>query len=642
MALIKIPFKPGFNKQFTDTQAENVWVDGDNVRFRYGQPEKIGGWLELVNNTLVGVARAQHSYSDLDGRKYAVIGTNRCLIIYYAGDFYDITPIDPDREQTGADITTTQFSRIVTITTAAPHKLEIGDLTTFENAGSFTSPDTDYVAADFDDVVFEVRTVPSSTTFTIQMPTAEGGTGVTNDGTLDVLPYIFIGNTIAVGAFGWGAGRWGASTWGTPRTTANATLDPGSWSLDNFGQKLIATVHNGRSFQWDPIAVSGSALTTRATSISNNPTKSVMSIVSDRDRHLIQLGTETTIGTTTTQDKMFIRFSDQENITVYEPTSVNTAGTFRIDNGSKIVGAAKGKDYILILTDTSAYIMQFVGSPFTFSIRQVGSNCGLIGQHALAFVDGSVYWMSDQGAFFVFDGTVKSLPCPVEDFVYTTGGDNLGINYDAGEQIFGGHNSLFSEVNWFYPKNGSNVVNRVVTYNYREGTWTTGSLARTTYVDKGVYEFPYATKFIENQLATFPVVQGLTAGQGATEYYAHEVGINEVAANGTVTAITSFIQSGDFDLDVEGDGEFFIKIRRFIPDFKILTGDAKVTLLLRDYPADTAVSSSLGPFTINANTDKIDTRARARLAALKIENDAANQNWRLGLFRFDFQPDGRR
>jgi hypothetical protein len=148
--------------------------------------------------------------------------------------------------------------------------------------------------------------------------------------------------------------------------------------------------------------------------------------------------------------------------------------------------------------------------------------------------------------------------------------------------------------------------------------------------------------FIENQLATFPVVQGLTAGQGATEYYAHEVGINEVAADGTITAITSYIQSGDFDLDQGGDGEFFIKIRRFVPDFKILTGDAKVTLLLRDYPADIAISSTLGPFTINANTDKVDTRARARLAALKIENDAANQNWRLGLFRFDFQPDGRR
>jgi hypothetical protein len=171
-------------------------VDGDNVRFRYGQPEKIGGWLELVNNTLVGVARAQHSYSDLDGRKYAAIGTNRCLIIYHAQDFYDITPIDPDRQQTGADITTTTGSTTVTITTTASHKLEIGDLTTFENAGSFTAGQTDYVAADFDDVVFEVKTTPSATTFTIQMPTAETGTGATNNGTLDVLPYIFIGTLL--------------------------------------------------------------------------------------------------------------------------------------------------------------------------------------------------------------------------------------------------------------------------------------------------------------------------------------------------------------------------------------------------------------------------------------------------------------
>jgi hypothetical protein len=312
MALTKVPFQPGFNKQFTDTQAENVWVDGDNVRFRYGQPEKIGGWLELVNNTLVGVARAQHSYSDLDGRKYAAIGTNRCLIIYYAQDFYDITPIDPDRQQTGADITTTNGSDIVTITTSGAHKLEIGDLTTFENAGSFSG--TSYVAADFDDVLFEVRTVPSATTFTILMPTQESTGSVTNNGTLDVLPYIFIGNAVAVGAFGWGAGRWGASTWGTARTTANATLDPGSWSLDNFGQKLIATVHNGRSFEWDPIAVSGTALTTRATSISNNPTKSVMSIVSDRDRHLIQLGTETTIGTLLHKIKCLLDFQTKKTL----------------------------------------------------------------------------------------------------------------------------------------------------------------------------------------------------------------------------------------------------------------------------------------------------------------------------------------
>ena len=243
MALTKIPFQPGFNKQITDTQAENVWVDGDNVRFRYGQPEKIGGWLQIENNSIIGAARAQHTFADLDGRKYAAIGTNRCLYIYYSGDFYDITPIDPDRQQTGADITTTNGSTTVTITTTSNHNLEIGDIVTFDNAGSFTSPDTDYTATDFDNVLFEVKTIPTTTTFTITMPTAETGTGATNDGTLDPLPYIDIGPLLQTPAYGWGAGRWGSSTWGTPRTTANALLDPGLWSLDNYGQILIATVH---------------------------------------------------------------------------------------------------------------------------------------------------------------------------------------------------------------------------------------------------------------------------------------------------------------------------------------------------------------------------------------------------------------
>src|SRR6056300_1938424 len=643
MALTKIPFRPGFNKQITDTQAENVWVDGDNVRFRYGQPEKIGGWLQINSDTLIGVTRAQHTFTDLDGRKYSAIGTNRCLYIYYSGDFYDITPIDPDRQQTGADITTTNGSTTVTITTTSSHNLEIGDIVTFENAGSFTGGQTNYTATDFDDILFEVQTILTTTTFTIQMPTAETGTGATNDGTLDPLPYIEIGPLTETPAFGWGAGRWGSSTWGTPRTSANATLDPGLWSLDNFGQNLIATVHNGRTFQWQPIqAVGNSALNTRATSVSNNPTKSVMTIVSEQDRHLFHLGTETTIGTPSTQDKMFIRFSDQEDISDYQPTSVNTAGTFRIDNGTQIIGATKGKDYIMIHTNTAAYVTQFVGPPFTFSIRQVGANCGLIGQHASVFVDGAVYWISDEGGFFVYDGTVKKLPCLVEDFVFQTTGNNLGINRNAGEQVCAVHNSLFSEISWFYPKSGSDTVDRVVTYNYAEGTWVTGSLARTSGGDASIYDKPYMTEFTENVTPTYPIVNGISSSQGATTYYEHETGVNEVDFAGNKNAISAYIQSGDFDLDVEGDGEFFIKVRRFIPDYKVLTGNSKVTLDLRDYPNQTASSSSLGPFTVTSSTNKIDTRARARLAALKVENDAVDENWRLGLFRFDIQPDGRR
>ena len=642
MPLKKIGFAPGFNKQATATEAEGQWIDGDFVRFRYGMPEKIGGWEQLQANTLVGAARAQHSWVDLDGRKYAAIGTNRLLIIYYDNTFYDITPIDPDRQSTGADITTTNGSAIVTITTTGAHAIEVGDLVTFENAGSFTSGQTDYVAADFDDVVFEVKTVPSTTTFTIQMPTAETGTGATNNGTLDPLPYILIGNLITTPAYGWGAGTWGLSTWGTPRTSTTVILDPGSWSLDNYGQNLIATVHNGRTFQWIPIAGNATALTTRATTLAGNPTKSVMSLVSDRDRHLIQLGTETTIGTPSTQDKMFIRFSNQEDPTTYAPTSVNTAGTFRIDSGTRIVGTVKGKDYILILTDTSAYIMQFVGPPFTFSIRQIGSNCGLFGQHAAVYVDGAVYWMSGEGGFFVYDGTVKSLPCSVEDFVYTTAGDNLGVSFNNGEQIYAGHNSLYTEINWFYPKSGSNFVDRIVTYNYVERVWTTGTLSRTTYEDTSVFALPYATRFTQNVAPTFPTVQGISASQGNTRYYAHEIGVNEVDANGAETTINAYIQSGDFDLDINGDGEFLMKIRRFIPDFKVIAGNAKITLNLRDFPSETATSSPYGPFTVNSSTTQIHTRARARLINVKIENEAVDENWRLGLFRFDIQPDGRR
>jgi len=642
MALTKIPFRPGFNKQLTDTQNENNWVDGDNVRFRYGQPEKIGGWTQETSSELIGAARAIHTFTDLDGRKYAAIGTNRLLYVYYSGQFYDITPIDPDRQQTGADITTTNGSTTVTITTTGANELEPGDIVTFENAGSFTGGQTDYTATDFDDVLFEVQTVPSTTTFTIEMPTAETGTGATNDGTLDPLPYIKVGPLVQTPGYGWGAGRWSASTWGTARTTTNTFLDPGLWSLDNYGQILIATVLNGRSFQWFPLNTDTAALSTRAVSIPNNPTKSIMTIVSDRDRHLFHLGTETTIGTPSTQDKMFIRFSDQEDRTDYQPTSVNTAGTFQLDSGSEIRGAVQGKDFTFVGTDTSAYIMQFVGPPFTFSIRQVGFNCGILGQNSMVFVDSTVYWMSDEGGFFIYDGSVKRMSCLVEDFVFKTTGNNPGLNFNAGQQVYASHNSLFNEIIWFYPDASSNFVNRMVIYNYLEGTWVTGTLARSSYADQSVFDKPYATKFTQNSAPNFPTVNGISASQGKSTYYQHETGVNEVDFNGNATAIPAFIESGDFDLDINGDGEFFIKIRRLVPDFKVLQGNAKITMQLRDYPSDTQRSSPLGPFTINSSTEKIDTRARARLAALKIENESTDENWRLGLFRFDFQPDGRR
>jgi hypothetical protein len=633
MPLTNVQIKPGFNKQVTETGAQGQWTDGDFVRFRYGLPEKIGGWEQITNTTLVGAVREQLIWADLDGRRYAALGTNKGLFIYYEGGFYDITPLGT--ALTGATFDTTDTSTTVTVNYTA-HGFIAGDLFTFT---SVTPPvGAGYVDADFETNTFQVVTVPDVNTFTITMAAAATAT-TSASGSATVNPYVSVGPLTQTLGYGWGTDTWGAGGWGDASSTSDVILDPGSWSLDHFGQILVATVKNGKTFQWSPINSEPNALTTRAAIVNGAPTKSVMSIVSERDRHLIILGTETTIGDSTTQDPMFIRFSDQEDISNYTPNSVNTAGTFRLDSGVKIIGAAKAKDYILILTDTAAYIMQFVGPPFTFSIRQVGSNCGAIGQHAIKYVNGAVWWMGQAGGFFVFDGTVKAIPCLVEDFVFTNKGNNLGINYNSGEIVYAGLNHLYSEINWFYPKSGSNKNDRLVSYNYEENVWTTGSLDRTSYADATLYDNPYATKFNATGTPTYPTIQGVTNVNGASTYYAHEVGNNEVSATGVKTAIPAFIQSGDFNL---GEGEVFISMRRFVPDFKLLTGDAQITINLRDYPADGAVSSPLGPFTINSSTDKIDTRARSRFASLKIANTSTDQNWRFGTFRADVQPDGMR
>jgi hypothetical protein len=647
MPLAKIPLKPGFNKQATASQAMGEWIDGNNVRFRYGSPEKIGGWTQITDQLIVGAARAQWSWTDLTGRRYSALGTNKCLYVYDADYLYDITPLDLTRVLTSCTFTSTTGSATVTVNKAS-HGLEPGDLFIFDS-GTITLPGggvTTFITANFTTNTFEVLTVPTSGTFTITMPATEAGTGMAAQGTGTLTPYYVIGPLISALGYGWGTGLWGNAAWGDARTTSNATLDGADWSLDNFGENLIATVKNGKTFIWYPTG--GTGVSTRASLVPNNPTATIQTIVSDRDRHLLHLGTETTIGNPSTQDPMFIRFSNQEDIEDYLPTSTNTAGTFRLDDGTTIIGAVRAKDYILVITDTAAYTIQFVGPPFTFSIRKVGSNCGLIGKHALVFINGAVFWMGDSGGFFKFDGTVNDVPCLVEDFVFTTlGDDNLGINFAQGSQVYAGLNTLYTEINWFYCKDGSTNIDRLVSLNYDDGTWTTGNLSRTTYEDAKVFKFPYATKYEPSLLPTVPVINGVTAG--ASYYFAQEIGKNEVLnlSTGVIStnAISCFIRSGDFELDVGGNGEYFLKIRRFIPDFKNLEGSADVTIYLRAYPADTTTAKGetfIGPFTIDTSTDKVDTRARARLASLRIESEDIDDNWRYGIFRVDIQPDGMR
>jgi len=646
--LQKLNFKPGFDKMVTESGAESRWIDGDFVRFRYGLPEKIGGWSQLTNsnNTLPGVARAQHAFASIAGEKYVAIGTSQGLFLYYEGEFFDISPLDDD-VITGATFTAASGSATVTVNKSS-HGLLDGRYITFSSVTVPTG--SGYAISDFTGNTFEVRN-KTTNTFEIIMPSNSAGT-TSGTGSAQIDPYEIIGPTFQTAGLGWGTSTWSSSTWGTASTTSNVILDPGLWSLDNFGQILVATIHNGKTFTWN--AGAASPRSNRAVVMSGAPTKTRLTQVSDRDRHVFHFGTETTIGDSTTQDPMFIRFSNQEDFNTYIPTATNTAGTFRLDKGNEIIGAVSGKDYTLVLTDTSAYVIQFVGPPFTFSVRQVGTNCGLIGQNALSYSNGIVFWMSGEGGFFMFDGTVKSIPCLVEDFVFTTTGDNLGINQSSNQLVYAEHNTLYNEINWFYPAFGSQQINRCVVYNYAEKVWTTSSLARTSYIDQGLFELPYATEYNSTALPNFPI-QGITNFYGASTYYAHETGTDQVNSSGT-TSIDAFIQSGDYDItnrssglgmqtgvaDFRGDGEFIMSVKRFIPDFQVLEGNSKITLLLNDYPNSTAVSSPLGPFTVSSTTDKVDTRARARLVALKIENDAVGETWRYGTLRLDAQPDGRR
>ena len=725
--LQKIGFQPGINKQITATGAEGQWIDCDNVRFRYGTPEKIGGWKQLGESNLTGAGRGLHHFVNSLGRKYAIIGTNRILYAYSGGVFYDIHPIKTTTTLTSA-FTTTNGSSAVTITFGSEHNISAGDIILLDNFSTITG--SDFGSSDFDDKKFMVTTVPTSTTLTVTMPSNESGSGATTSGGVRVQHYYPVGPAVQAKGFGWSLGTWGGEevgaftttlsgainssattgitladpsqfpdsgtnfvligteeisytginssneltgvTRGVRNTTAashgagdtvtstanyvawgeaasgDLVLEPGMWSLDNFGDKAICLIHDSAVFEWNSVA--SNATDTRATIISGAPTASRHMLVSTPDRHLVFFGTETTIGDTSTQDDMFIRFSDQEDINTYTPTATNTAGTQRLADGSQIRGAIRGRDAIYVWTDTALFTQRFVGQPFTFAFAQVGTNCGLAGQNACVEVDGAAYWMSENG-FFRYAGKLESLPCLVEDHVY----DN--INLESGNQmVSAGLNNLFGEVMWFYPTTGSSVVNRMVCYNYFDSSpqrpvWTVGTLARTMWEDSAIFGKPHALEYDAATDTSFDVV-GNT--EGRTTYYEHETGTDQVKG-GSVTAITANISSGDFDItqrivgnqmtgiaDIRGDGEFIMKIRRFIPDFISQTGNTRVTLNLRNFPNDTAASSSLGPFDISSSTQKVDTRARARAIALKVENTGSSQSWKLGTFRLDMQPDGRR
>ena len=681
--LTKIKFAPGIDKQDTAVGAEGRWVDSDNVRFRYGLPEKVGGWQSLLTDSIVGVARKQHAFVDTAGNRYIAIGTDKFLLVYFEGQLFDITPfrcnnagvVDSLTSSTLATNSTT--AKTCTITTTTDHDLSVGDIV---ELSSVTLPSgTGLNGTDFELKLFQVLSVPTPTTFTIDslnQATAVISTG----GTMTVKVYETVGPAAQTYGYGYGVGNYGGNItgalqndldgalaadtagnngsgtqirltsttgfpttgtiavgnelitytniagneltgisrgalgtatfgtingqahsdgavvtnatdftgWGNAVEASTVTLEPGLWSLSNFGEVLVSTIANGKTFTWNSgitarltthasMLTSGFETRIDAATDSGNPTATRTTLISPTTRHLIHLGTETTIGTPTSQDDMFIRFSEDESINKYTPQATNTAGTQRLQDGTKIMGGLVAKENILIWTDNALYTMKFVGAPFTFGFEQVGTNCGLIGKNAAIEIDGVAYWMGNNG-FFSFDGTVNTLPCSVEDFVY----DNADTT--KGQQINAGINNLFTEVVWWYPTAGSDFNNRYVVYNYGQnnaqlpmGNWYTGTNTnsiRTTWIDSLVYPKPYATAFNSSNTGTFPQVIGET-GLGQSVLFEHETGNDQVNPDGSTTILTSFIQSFSFSLQPD-QAEVFLAMRRFLPNFKVLVGDKAI------------------------------------------------------------------
>ena len=733
MALTQIKFAPGVDKQDTSVGAIGRWVDSDNVRWRYGLPEKVGGWQSLLQDSIVGVVRKQHAFVDTEGNRYIGIGTDKFLLLFFEGQLFDITPVKTTI--TGATFTF-NGSTTITITTSAAHGLSDGDIIQLD---SVTLPGgTGLNASDFEDKTFQVITTPTATTFTITF-TSSGSAA--SGGSTSIIPYEPVGPAAQTYGYGFGISQYGGTVQGAQTTTLNGalladtagtggsgtaitltsvtgfptsggtiaigtelitytgvssndltgitrgtngtavsgttgqahsdgatvtnatdfsgwgsaveadtiTLEPGLWSLSNFGEVLVATIANGKTFTWNAGATT--PLTTRAATntsgfaTTSNPTATRITLISPTTRHLIHFGTEVTIGSPTTQDDMFIRFSDQEDIDAYTILATNTAGSQRLQDGTKIMGALVAKENILVWTDNALYTMKFVGAPFTFGFEQVGTNCGLIGKNAAIEIDGVAYWMGSNG-FFSFDGTVNTLPCSVEDYVY----DDASTT--KGQQINAGINNLFTEVTWWYPTSGSDFNNRYVVYNYGVtnnplpmGNWYTGTntnAIRTTWMDSLVYPKPYATAYNSSNSGTFPTIIG-ESGLGQSVLFEHETGTDQVNPDGSVTTLTSFAQSYNFSLQTDqGAAEYFLAMRRFLPNFKNLQGNAVMTISISDYPADPNTTSTLSPFTVNTSTTKVDTRARGRYASLKIENTGSAETWRFGTFQADLQPDGRR
>jgi hypothetical protein len=616
MPLSKIRFNPGIDKEGTEYTAGAGWYDGDKVRFRKGRPEKIGGWRKFSQSSFLGVCRSLFDWASLEFLRFIGVGTNLKFYVTEGTNYSDITPI---RDTTAAgDVTfaATDGSSTITVSDTS-HGAVLNDFVTFSGAVSLGGN----ITADVLNQEYEITGVPTANTYTI---TAKDTSGVTvtanasdtgNGGASVVGEYqINTGLNAYVAGSGWGAGAWGASTWGSA-SPLSAAGQLRLYSQDSFGEDLIFNVRAGGIYYWDE----SSGASTRAVALedlagaSNAPTVALQIMVSDTDRHVIAFGCNP-IGSSAI-DPLFVRFSDQENAVDWTPTATNTAGGVRINSGSIIVGALQTRQEILIWTDASLHSMRFVGSPFVFQFDRITSDASMISPNAAVDVGGVVYFM-DRGNFFLYNGSVQTVPCTVKDYVFSN------LNQGQAYKVFAAENRRFSEVTWFYPVGQDNTeITNYVTYNYAEGVWSIGTLGRGAWISSGTRDFPIASSVIDG---------------GDNYLYEHEVGFDDDGQ-----PMTSYIESGGIEL---ADGEQFAFMKRIIPDFEFSGSEASasvdVVIKGADFPLQD--KSTLSTSAVTPSSTQLYVRNRSREVVVRLESDGSGYGWRSGDLRFDLRTDGKR
>jgi len=636
MPLTKLQFRPGVNRETTSYTNEGGWFDVDKVRFRFGMPEKIGGWEKFSGFSYLGTARAMHPWVALDNGRFIGIGTS---LKYYlnqdGGSFSDITPIRSTTSAGDVTFAASNGSSTITVTDTA-HGAVSGDFVTFSGAASLGGNITAAVL----NQEYNITEILTGDTYTISARAAgtsiqditvngalspslvnASGSDSGNGGSSTVGAYqINIGLDTSTFGAGWGIGFWGRGTWNSAATTPLVTSTLRVWSHDNFGEDLLINVRNGGIYYWDK--TTGSAA--RAVSLdslagaTSTPTIAKQVMVSDRDRHIIAFGCDTEANPGV-QDPLAIRFSSQESLTDWASTATNTAGELRLGSGSEIVTAVETRQQILVYTDESLYAMQFLGPPFTFGVNLVSENITTMGPLCAVAVEDNVFWMG-QKEFYVYGGTVQRLPCTVRDFVFDD------INLNQREKIVASTNTSFSEVWWFYPSASSDTNDRYVVYNYEQKVWYFGAMARSFWMDRGIFDQPIAA--------------------GPNNYlYSQETGFDDDGS-----ALTAYIESSQIDI---ADGDQFSFIRRMIPDltFRGSTAgspSANITVKTRNFPGGNYLQSTSSAITKSASvpveqfTDQVHLRLRGRSFAMRVESTASGVGWRLGSPRLDVRPDGRR